>query len=489
MRQPSDQEVKTRLGFDNPWWATRDWLPDDRKAWPKRAYFPAFLKEVQQVDLRRAVVLMGPRRVGKTVMIRQTIQQLIEDGVDPKTILYCSLETPVYIGLGLERLFRLFCEIHEHDLLAKLYVFFDEVQYLKHWEVHLKSFVDSFTGTKAVASGSAAAALRYASVESGAGRFSDFLLPPLSFAEFLEFTHRGLIASSKADRDNGYARLNAAFVEYLNYGGFPEAVLDRRIRDDFQRFVGEDIVSKVMLRDLPSLYGIDDPQELAQFFALLAFNTGQELNVDSLSQKSGVSLNTVRKYLRYLEAAFLVRRVERIDKRAKSFKRATTFKVYLTNPSLRAALFGPLDPDSADFGFLVETAMFAAFLGTGEAGFLRYARWDSCEIDFVRVDTLGRPAGIYECKWSDGALSDPRDFRPLIDFARRYGLKLLIATSRSRRDKIDCAGFPIHILPTARWVKLLGDNEAFSLDMGYVPSLDQTGLPIWKLSQESENQG
>ncbi|MFM7344039.1 MAG: ATP-binding protein [Tagaea sp.] len=478
MRQPSDQEVKNRLGFDNPWWATRDWLPADRKAWPKRAYFPAFLKEVRQTDLRRAVVLMGPRRVGKTVMIRQTIQQLIEDGVDPKTILYCSLETPVYIGLGLERMFRLFCEINGHDLLGPLYVFFDEVQYLKHWEVHLKSFVDSFTGTKAVASGSAAAALRYASVESGAGRFSDFLLPPLSFAEFLEFTHRSSIAASKADQASGYTRLNAAFVEYLNYGGFPEAVLDRRIREDFQRFVGEDIVSKVMLRDLPSLYGIDDPQELAQFFALLAFNTGQELNVDSLSQKSGVSLNTVRKYLQYLEAALLVRRVERIDKRAKSFKRASTFKVYLTNPSLRAALFGPLDPDSADFGHLVETAVFNA-LKTIADGEIRYARWDSGEVDFVLLDPLGKPEDAYECKWSDTAFKDRRDLVPLIEFARNHDIDALAVSSRSMKASVEIEGVKVMIWPAALIILITDGSASRSLATKFLFSpelVDQNGL-------------
>ncbi|MCM0021581.1 MAG: ATP-binding protein [Tagaea sp.] len=412
-------------------------------------------------------------------MIRQTIQQLIEDGVDPKTIFYCSLETPVYIGLGPERLFRLFCEIHDHDLLGPLHVFFDEVQYLKHWEVHLKSFVDSFTGTKAVASGSAAAALRYASVESGAGRFSDFLLPPLSFAEFLEFTNRTSLVNATSNRSEPYARLNAAFVEYLNYGGFPEAVLDRRIRDDFQRFVGEDIVSKVMLRDLPSLYGIDDPQELAQFFALLAFNTGQELNVDSLSQKSGVSLNTVRKYLRYLEAALLVRRVERIDKRAKSFKRATTFKVYLTNPSLRAALFGPLDLDSADFGHLVETAVFTAIMGNGEAGSLRYARWDSGEIDFVFLDPLGRPESAYECKWSDNATTDRRDLAPLAEFANQHELVELVLTSRSQHGHVALNDISFFLWPAALLVLEISGAAERHLTKGHSLSLDKSGAPVW----------
>ena len=62
-------------------------------------------------------------------------------------------------------------------------LFLDEIQYLADWERHLKAFVDTHPGVKCAVSGSAAAALRLKSIESGAGRFTDFLLPPLTFHE------------------------------------------------------------------------------------------------------------------------------------------------------------------------------------------------------------------------------------------------------------------------------------------------------------------
>ena len=65
-------------------------------------------------------------------------------------------------------------------------LFLDEIQYLADWERHLKAFVDAHPDVRCVASGSAAAALRLKSVESGAGRFTDFLLPPLTFYEYLD---------------------------------------------------------------------------------------------------------------------------------------------------------------------------------------------------------------------------------------------------------------------------------------------------------------
>lgn len=153
--------------------------------------------------------------------------------------------------------------------------------------------------------------------------------------------------------------LNRLFVEYLNHGGYPEAIFSQEIRDDPQRYIKRDIIDKVLLRDLPSLYGIQDIQELNYLFTTLAFNTADEVSIDELSRNSGVAKNTIKKYIEYLEAAFLIRVVHRVDKNAKRFKRANFFKVYLTNPSIRSALFSPVGPDDPAMGPLVETALFS----------------------------------------------------------------------------------------------------------------------------------
>lgn len=82
---------------------------------------------------------------------------------------------------------------------------------------------------------------------------------------------------------------------------------------DIGRYIGADIIEKVLLRDLPSLYGIQDVQELNALFTTLAFNTAGELSLEGLSQDSGVSKPTLKRYLEYLEAAFLIKVVHRID--------------------------------------------------------------------------------------------------------------------------------------------------------------------------------
>ena len=93
MLEVTETEIKNRLAFDNPWWS--EGAVDKRfRDWPRRAYFDGFYRYVSERRPHRAVVLMGPRRVGKTVMLIQAIQALIESGVAPKTIAYVSVDTP-----------------------------------------------------------------------------------------------------------------------------------------------------------------------------------------------------------------------------------------------------------------------------------------------------------------------------------------------------------------------------------------------------------
>lgn len=441
MLQITEKEIKKRLAFDNPWWESGE-IDEERRGWPHRAYFQGFLRLVQQTEVNRAVVLMGPRRVGKTVMLTQAIQKLIEDEIDPNRIFYVSIDTPTYTGVPLERLLRWFMEVHGHDRSDRLFVLFDEIQYHPDWERHLKSLVDSFPAMRFIASGSAAAALKMKSVESGAGRFTDFLLPPLNFAEYLRFVgqEKRLIDydENRCDVDG----LNEAFLNYINFGGFPEAVLDPVVRSEMSRFVANDIIDKVLLRDLPSLYGIADTQELKRFFTVLAYNTGMEVSLEGLAQASGVAKNTLRKYLDYLEAAFLIRRLNRLDRNAKKFKRTTHFKVYLTNPSIRSALFGPVSSNDDSMGPLVETAVFSQFAQTAWAENFFYARWKDGEVDFIFIDgRTARPSGAVEIKWSDRPVKEPRkELRALLQFCLRVGLKEAHIYTRTSSSEISIDG-------------------------------------------------
>ncbi|MCA7893117.1 ATP-binding protein [Burkholderia cepacia] len=474
----SETEILERLRFDNPWW-NGEGVDELFVEMPKRFYFRLFLELIENREIRRAVVLMGPRRVGKTVMLFQAVHELLQKNIDPKSILYVSLETPLYTGLPLEKLVNIFRKENGLAKQANVHIFFDEVQYLPQWEVHLKSLVDSYPNYKFVATGSAAAALRLKSQESGAGRFTDFVLPPLLFCEYISFIGKSdLVIQTEDDNDErNYTEtdidaLNDCFCDYLNFGGYPEAALSKEIQKDTGRYIRSDIIDKVLLRDLPSLYGINDVQDLNRLFTTLAYNTGNEVSLESLSKNSGVAKNTVKKYLEYLEAAFLIRRVERVDHTSRKFQRLTTFKVYLTNPSMRAALFGQVAKDSDAMGHLVETAIYSQWLHSDIIDRLYYSRWNngghSGEIDIVhRDDGSQRPDWAIEVKWSDKPLQKTSELDNCVYFANHNGLisrtfdngaPILVTTKTQRKKIFTYKGIDIEFQPASIYAYLLGMN-------------------------------
>jgi len=464
MFQVSEKEVKNRLSFDNPWWSGER-VAEIFRQMPKRAYLGTFYKLVAEQAVTRAVVLMGPRRVGKTVMVYHCIQKLLDAGIAPSHILYLSLETPVYTGLSLEKLIGLFQNQFSHTRNKRLFIFFDEIQYLKEWEVHLKSLVDSYPNYRFVATGSAAAALKLKSDESGAGRFTDFMLPPLTFAEYLRFIEREQELVQQDNNESGYIakdieKLNDEFINYLNYGGYPEAVFSKDIQSQSGRYIKSDIIDKVLLRDLPSLYGISDIQELNRLFTTLAYNTGNEISLEDLSQSAGVAKNTLRRYLDYLEAAFLIRRVHRVDQNARHFKRITTFKVYLTNPSMRAALFGPVDQNHEAMGTLTETAIVSQSLHISDpAAELHYARWNKGEIDIVLINK-GRQkvSSLIEIKWSDRIFYDPKELATILEFIKLNSLSISpIVTTKTLMGKKIINNCEVKFYPSSLYCYAIGN--------------------------------
>lgn len=408
-----------------------------------RALTPrAYLRLVRQLlldeQLRRAVVLLGPRRVGKTVLIRHLIADLLAAGVPPQRVAYVEMDHPLLHGQSLAALVRQF-EANAPGGSGKRYLFFDEVQSHKDWEKHLKPLVDHRPDLRILVSGSAAAALKRQSTESGAGRFTDFLLPPLTFSEYLQL--RPEPAAIHEPEPGVYVveditRLNQQFVEYVTYGGYPELALSPSVRDNPERFVKSDIVDKVLLRDLPQLYGIKDIQELNALFTLLAFNTGEEVSFEALSQRSGVGKPTIQRYIEYLEAAFLIKRVFRVDQDGRRYQRERSFKVYLTNPAMYTGLFGAQNPNHADFGHLVETAIFAQRFH--ENARLNYAKWgvDDAEVDLIESSQTLKPVSALEIKWSDRHAERPELLRGLCRFARRHHLPVAWATTRSHLGEV-----------------------------------------------------
>lgn len=460
MKEISSVEINRRVEFENPWWKFSAIDPDLRALQP-RAYLEKLLRLIAQKDPIRAVVLMGPRRVGKSVLLHHAIQRLIDDGRDAKSIFYVSIDSPLYAGKSLDSLLRVYGEVADKTNFDDCLVIFDEIQYLKGWEIHLKKLVEDYPKAKFVVSGSAAAALRLKSIESGAGRFSDFMLPPLTFHEYLLLTKKSDLAVSAEQSEEGCRALNDEFINYLNFGGYPEAALSESIKRDPQRFIRSDIIDKVLLRDLPGLYGIEDIQELNRLFTMLAYNTGNEVSLEKLSQGSGVAKNTIKRYLEYLEAAFLIVILHRVDQRGKLFRRANYFKVYLTNPSMRCALFDPVTIDHEAMGHLTETAVISQWLHSDGFKKLYYSRWKNGEVDIVYHDG-NKMEWCTEVKWTNRFFDRPEELRPLAKFHRENKITLApLVTTIDRKGTVLVDNVRIDFLPASIHCYKLGKNTVF----------------------------
>ncbi|MBV6878802.1 ATP-binding protein [Epilithonimonas ginsengisoli] len=465
------EKIIERLQYENPWWITQE-IPTVYKEMSKRLYFELFYPFVKEKEIRRAVVLMGPRRVGKTVMMFHTIDQLIAEKINPQRIFFVPIDNPIYVHLSLQEILDLCKEALKISNLEDCYVFFDEIQYLKDWERHLKVLVDSYPNTKFIVSGSAAAALKWHSTESGAGRFTDFMLPPLTFQEFIHLKNKNHLVKNGfieyGEKQLPYFiphdidELNKEFLQYLNFGGYPEVVLSEKIQKDMGRYVKNDIVDKVLLRDLPSLYGIKDVQELNRFFTYIAYNTGNEFSYETMSRESGIQKETLKKYLEYLDAAFLIKVLNKVDVNAKRFKRITSFKVYLTNPSLRTALFSPVKETDSEMGNMVETAVLSQWMHRENLD-LTYARWKDGrvegEVDLVLVDDKKfKPVWGVEIKWSNRFYEMPQDLSSLIQFCKANQLNSALVTTIARIGTKKVSDLNFTFVPACVYAYNIGEN-------------------------------
>lgn len=474
-----ERQIIGRLRIDNPWWVENE-IPRYYRDMAPRLYLDIFYPLVRDSNIRRALILMGPRRVGKTVMLFHTVQRLIEDGVPAQNIIYVSVETPIYNGIFLEQLFIL-----SKQALGKngpddstYYVLFDEIQYLKDWEVNLKSLVDTYGNVRFIASGSAAAELRRKSNESGAGRFTDFNLPPLTFCEYIHIRRYGHLINKSAITWCGkevpcagtvdIGKLNELFIDYVNYGGYPEVVFSKTIREDPGQFIRHDIVDKVLLRDLPGIYGISDVQELNSLFTMIAYHSGKQFSYEKLSQESGIKKDLIKKYIEYLEAAFLIKVVHRTDDTAKRYQRETSFKMYLTNPSLRCALFQPIRETDEEIGDIVETAVYAQWIPRSGAN-VSYANWkkgrnDQGEVDIVGINPASlKPDWAVEVKWTDRFFHNPGELDSLATYMGRNSMDYAMVTTRTETGLKEMPFGKLQFIPVACYAYTVGQNTLKSL--------------------------
>lgn len=437
MKRVSSEHLRARIRAENPWWHGEG-FGTDLGARAPRAYFGLFSPLVVERDGPRAVALLGPRRVGKTVLLHHAIQRLLEQGTPPTRIAYVSLDHPLCAGADLGSLVDAAGYAASGGGADLAYVFFDGVEHRRGWEVQVAALLDARPSIRIIACGSVAPTATQQGRQAARDEPAYIMLPPVTFHEYLELTgFGGLMTEEGVDGGSRYravdlAVLNERFIDYLDHGAYPGMAVAGAGGTGPSPTLAGDLVDRALLHELPGLYGIGDVQELNRLLTTLALNTAGELSLQDLASNSGAVKNTLKRYLEYLEAAFLIRMVHRVDESAQPFRRARTFKVYLTNPSLRAALLPPMEAESSELDALVETAVFAQY-PPDEAASVSFGRWEKGRVDVVRFGATRKPVQAMNVRWSDHLLHRPGELHALVAFCRGNGLAEGWVTSRTRR--------------------------------------------------------
>ena len=367
----SKESILKVLTAYNPWWKTGNVNPKMTKTYKRFAFYEA-MKRLTDKDIRRSVVLTGTRRVGKTTIQYQMIEALLEMDVAPQKIVFISMDHPM---LKLSQ-FQDVLECYHENIYPDqdVYYFFDEVQYAQDWDKWLKTIYDNQPETKVVATGSASPVLIKGSRESGAGRWTVIQVPTMSFYEYCELLGvdkpdipedlkvTSLLYKTQIERNQIMLQLSKVqnhFMRYLQVGGFPELAL---AENDLmaQQIMREDVVDKVLKRDLPSLYSIRNATELERIFLYLCNVSSEIVSIEAITKElNGVSRTTVENYIEYLESANLIYQSWPVDMAGKKVLKASP-KIYIADAAIRNAVLmdDSILTDTTQMGKVVETAVY-----------------------------------------------------------------------------------------------------------------------------------
>jgi uncharacterized protein len=475
----SDEKLLNLLIQYNPWWKE---LPiSNRNAPPQHrfAYYEAE-KLLLHKDVRRFVIISGARRVGKTTIMYQLISSLIKKGIPPRNIVYLSFDNPILKLGGFDGVLRAYENAYGTE--GDIYFFFDEVQYAENWEVWIKTLYDSRPNLRLVATGSASPTLEKGSAESGVGRWSVLKIPTLSFYEYCDLLQiesrpnlpKGirptqLYKMSKGDLSELMGKLSPLqqlFNRYLIVGGFPELALSSD--DAFsQRMLREDVVDKVIKRDLLSLFNVRNSLQLEKVFLYLCMNSSNIINITTMCKElDNINKSTLTSYIQFLKEANLIYISDPVGVDGKGILKGRP-KIYVADAAIRNAVLMLEDviTKPEEMGIMVETTVYkhiAAFYYTSNArvGYYRRVKENEKEVDVVVELPFGRI--LCEVKYRENTHVKETD--AIIELTNDEKLKVqgaLIITKRSEDYGITLhkTRIPVVRIPASAFLYLLGNAE------------------------------
>ena len=370
----------------------------------ERSLAQVLWKRLLRNEPRRHQVILGPRRVGKTTVLYQTVHRLINYGIDAGRIWWLRMDHPLLLDNSLGDFVGALLRGSGATAENPLYVMLDEIVYSKKWDLWLKTFHDDQWPVRIAATSSSTAALRKQRRESGTGRWEEHHLLPCRLEEYLNFvgianalapdstladTLTSLPPESRID-----PTLKSARTFLLLVGGFPELLMGTiadepgTVSDDdianhvleSQRVLRSDAVDRAVHKDIPQAANVENPMMLERLLYTLAGQVTGILSPTKIGQQLGIAQPTFDRYLSYLEQAYLVFTLANYSTSEAGVQRRGR-KLYFVDSAVRnAALHRGLAPlnDPVEQGQLLENLVAST------------------------VNTLAAHAGVRLHHWRDG---------------------------------------------------------------------------------------
>lgn len=289
-----------------------------RKAYVER--FKALLGSNQ------VITVTGPRRAGKSFLMRQMGSDLVGTGVKKENLLYVNFEDPRFTSLDTKLMDQIFSTYKE--FLAPrgdLYVFMDEVQEVENWEKWVRA-MHELKKAKLVISGSNAKLLSRELGTLLTGRHLDLSVFPLSFKEFLSFN--GITKTDKLDLVHLETDIKGLLRRYVEWGSFPEVALSRQKKEILLNYF-EDLVTKDLLRR----FSVRKPQAMKALIKYYLSNAGNLTTFSSVEKFLKLSADTVEKFSGYFEDVYLIFFLKRFSFKVREQEKSPR-KVYAIDTGL-----------------------------------------------------------------------------------------------------------------------------------------------------------
>ena len=399
------KQIKSIIAEQNPWWKGYS-VPNYLAPLTERPLAKYLWKYILSADLKRHLIILGPRRVGKTTVMYQTVRHLLKKQVPPDKIQWVRLDHPLLMPFELGSIVKEAINLAKATKKQPLYLFLDELVYIEKWELWLKTFYDEHWPVCIVASSSATAALQKGK-ESGVGRWEEFYLAPYLLTELLQLydkhikfptykkkqcLHNTIEGLSKSLPHTQFNFENKRKL-LISLGGFPEFLAGKKREEDeikdsqlirkdnyfhkSQQVLRSDAIERAIYKDIPQSYRIDSPLTLERLLYVLAGQITGLLFPKEISQDiSQVSPLTLERYLNYLTQTYLVFTLSNYDSNERNVQRRQR-KVYFVDVAVRNAALqkDQIFNDPVELGKLRENLVASHLYHLGKQSSIRLYHW------------------------------------------------------------------------------------------------------------------